>query len=270
MLLVAAGAILSKSATPSVRRARAAANGLSKSARKSTTDRPDPGTGARGPDRFLPIVAVGGAATGFPDDPIGSTARVAPILRRPGVNGACRGPGAVSLQPVRSLLPISSVRRRGGSRRKRNRREASECRPPLPDPPFARGGVAGQTVLSPPGEGRSHWGSAHRGTQLMKTSRQQRLPIEEYALLTENAPELGAKLDHWYSFYQPATPGECEQLDMAVMASVQSAAGARVPDRDGEPGDSHRGLRLRLRPGRRGRSVPGDARDPARTRRWSG
>jgi len=56
----------------------------------------------------------------------------------------------------------------------------------------------------------------------MKTSRQKRLPIEEYALLTENAPELGAKLDQWYSFYQPATPGECELLDMAVMASVQA------------------------------------------------
>ena len=56
----------------------------------------------------------------------------------------------------------------------------------------------------------------------MKTSRQKRLPIEEYALLTENAPELGAKLDDWYSFYQPATPGECEWLDMAVMASVQA------------------------------------------------
>ena len=55
----------------------------------------------------------------------------------------------------------------------------------------------------------------------MKTSRQKRLPIEEYALLTENAPELGAKLDYWYSFYRPATPGECDQLDMAVMASVQ-------------------------------------------------
>jgi len=41
-------------------------------------------------------------------------------------------------------------------------------------------------------------------------------------LLTEHAPELGAKLDEWYSFYQPATPGECESLDMAVMASVQA------------------------------------------------
>ena len=41
-------------------------------------------------------------------------------------------------------------------------------------------------------------------------------------MLTENAPELGAKLDHWYRFYQPATPGECEWLDMAVMASVHA------------------------------------------------
>ncbi len=55
----------------------------------------------------------------------------------------------------------------------------------------------------------------------MKTSHQKKLPIEEYALLTESAPELGAKLGHWYGFYVPATPGECELLDVAVMASVQ-------------------------------------------------
>ncbi len=41
-------------------------------------------------------------------------------------------------------------------------------------------------------------------------------------MLTESAPELGAKLDFWYNFYQPATPGECEWMDMAVMASVQA------------------------------------------------
>ena len=44
----------------------------------------------------------------------------------------------------------------------------------------------------------------------MNTSYQQRLPIEEYAILTENAPELGGKLDWWYDYYQPATPGECD------------------------------------------------------------
>ncbi len=38
------------------------------------------------------------------------------------------------------------------------------------------------------------YGTLNTTTQ-MKTSHQQRLPIEEYALLTENAPELGAKLD---------------------------------------------------------------------------
>jgi hypothetical protein len=55
----------------------------------------------------------------------------------------------------------------------------------------------------------------------MKTSCQQRLQIEKYALLTESAAELGAKLDAWYGFYQPASPGECELLDLAVMSSVQ-------------------------------------------------
>ena len=48
----------------------------------------------------------------------------------------------------------------------------------------------------------------------------QRLPIETYAILTENAPDLGARLDAWYDDYQPSTPGECELLDLAVMASV--------------------------------------------------
>jgi hypothetical protein len=47
-----------------------------------------------------------------------------------------------------------------------------------------------------------------------------RFPIERYALLTENAPELGARLDQWYEYYQPMTPGECELIDMAVMAST--------------------------------------------------
>jgi hypothetical protein len=56
----------------------------------------------------------------------------------------------------------------------------------------------------------------------MITSHSQRLPIEEYVLLTENAPELGAKLDYWHGFYKTATPGEQEQIDIAVMASVQA------------------------------------------------
>ena len=78
-----------------LRRARAAANGLSQSARKSTADHPDPGSGVRTAAEFLPILAVVGRAPGFPVDAIGSTARAAPILRRPGVNGASRGPGPV-------------------------------------------------------------------------------------------------------------------------------------------------------------------------------
>ena len=57
-------------------------------------------------------------------------------------------------------------------------------------------------------------------TYRMFTSHQQRFPIEKYALLTESAPELGGKLDEWYTFYQPATPGERELVDMAVMPSV--------------------------------------------------
>jgi hypothetical protein len=48
-----------------------------------------------------------------------------------------------------------------------------------------------------------------------------RLPIERYALLTESAPELAARLGAWHGYYQPATPGECELIDMAVMASIQ-------------------------------------------------
>jgi hypothetical protein len=55
----------------------------------------------------------------------------------------------------------------------------------------------------------------------MLTSHDRRLPIEKLALLTESAPELGAKLDEWHDFYKPATPGERELMDTAVMASVQ-------------------------------------------------
>jgi hypothetical protein len=51
--------------------------------------------------------------------------------------------------------------------------------------------------------------------------RQHRLLIEKYTLLTERAPDLGEKLDHWYSFYVPASPGECELMDIAVMSSIE-------------------------------------------------
>jgi hypothetical protein len=44
--------------------------------------------------------------------------------------------------------------------------------------------------------------------------------IEKYALLTENASDLREKLDWWLDFYRPASPGECEQVDIIVMASV--------------------------------------------------
>jgi hypothetical protein len=50
--------------------------------------------------------------------------------------------------------------------------------------------------------------------------RQNRLAFEKLALLTEDAPELGAKLQEWYDFHTPASPGEREYLDMAVMSSV--------------------------------------------------
>src|SRR5947209_18815517 len=53
------------------------------------------------------------------------------------------------------------------------------------------------------------------------TTTNQRFPIDRYAILTETAPGLAAKLDGWYNFYQPASPGECELMDIAVMASVQ-------------------------------------------------
>src|SRR3954454_10757145 len=40
------------------------------------------------------------------------------------------------------------------------------------------------------------------------------LPVEDAALLQE-------KLAWWNEHYQPATPGECELIEMAVTASVQ-------------------------------------------------
>ena len=53
------------------------------------------------------------------------------------------------------------------------------------------------------------------------TARPERLVIEEYALLTESASDLRARLDEWFTYYKPATPGECELLELAVMSSVQ-------------------------------------------------
>ena len=53
------------------------------------------------------------------------------------------------------------------------------------------------------------------------TARRERFLIEEYALLTESASGLRERLDEWYDFYQPTTPGECEYLELAVMSSVQ-------------------------------------------------
>jgi hypothetical protein len=55
----------------------------------------------------------------------------------------------------------------------------------------------------------------------LMTERQERLLIENYALLTESASDLRGRLQEWYSYYQPPTPGECELLELAVMSSVQ-------------------------------------------------
>src|SRR5437868_197958 len=46
------------------------------------------------------------------------------------------------------------------------------------------------------------------------------LRIENFALLSEHAPELRERLDEWLGFYKPASPGERELLELAVMASV--------------------------------------------------
>jgi hypothetical protein len=58
-------------------------------------------------------------------------------------------------------------------------------------------------------------------TYKFMTARPERLQIENYALLTESAPDLRRRLDEWYTFYQPTTPGECEWLELAVMSSIQ-------------------------------------------------
>jgi hypothetical protein len=55
----------------------------------------------------------------------------------------------------------------------------------------------------------------------LMTARPQRFQIEQYALLTESAVDLRERLEEWYDYYQPTSPGECEQLELAVMASIQ-------------------------------------------------
>ena len=58
-------------------------------------------------------------------------------------------------------------------------------------------------------------------TRRLADSANQRLLIENYALLTENASDLRERLEEWFQFYQPATPGECEWLEVAIMSSIQ-------------------------------------------------
>ena len=58
-------------------------------------------------------------------------------------------------------------------------------------------------------------------THKLMTARRERLLIERYALFTERASDLRGRLDEWFTFYRPATPGECELIELAVMASVQ-------------------------------------------------
>ena len=40
-------------------------------------------------------------------------------------------------------------------------------------------------------------------------------------MLTEHAPDLGAKLDEWYGFYRPGSPGERDLIDIAVMSRIE-------------------------------------------------
>ncbi len=55
----------------------------------------------------------------------------------------------------------------------------------------------------------------------LMTERRERLQIENYALLTESATDLRERLQEWYEYYHPTAPGECEQMEFAVMGSVQ-------------------------------------------------
>jgi hypothetical protein len=53
------------------------------------------------------------------------------------------------------------------------------------------------------------------------TARLERLQIENYALLTESATDLRARLQEWYVYYVPPSPGICDLMEMAVMSSIQ-------------------------------------------------
>jgi hypothetical protein len=80
-----------------LRRTQVAVDFLNRNTGKSASEPHDPGIGARRPERFLRIVAVGGGVMGFPEGLTATTARGVAIVRRAGVNGARRGPVAVSL-----------------------------------------------------------------------------------------------------------------------------------------------------------------------------
>jgi hypothetical protein len=55
----------------------------------------------------------------------------------------------------------------------------------------------------------------------LMTDRLERLQIENYALLTESATDLRARIQEWYDAYVPQTPGVCDLMEMAVMSSIQ-------------------------------------------------
>ena len=60
----------------------------------------------------------------------------------------------------------------------------------------------------------------------LMTERQERLQIENYALLTESATDLRGRLEEWYDFYEPTTPGECELHGARGDVVRSEAAGA--------------------------------------------
>ena len=74
----------------------------------------------------------------------------------------------------------------------------------------------------------------------LMTERLERLQIENYALLTESATDLRARLQEWYGYYVPTSPGVCDLMEMAVMSSVQWRQSARPHDRGCQSQDPHR------------------------------
>ena len=131
-----------------------------------------------------------------------------------------RHPRVAGPAPGAGRAPQSHDGDRGRPGQAGPRRQGSPRRSPAPLPRPAGCAPDDVHVLGPGVKNEEPMDQKLKIHELM-TARQQRLLIENYALLTESASDLRERLQEWYDYYQPPSPGECELVEIAVMSSIQ-------------------------------------------------